>query len=173
MLHVDPHQRLTARQVLRHPWIVHRDKLPNSQLPHHDPKLVKVTEPDGRNGFERRKASARVTTCDPLRLSSGRHGGHLLRPEELPAHPGAEAHRELLPGPASREETSFHVPVETPNRRPDRRRLTQTAPNHLPPPPLPGPLRSQGMLTVTPPPSNHPATPVVPTPTAKGGEGGG
>lgn len=44
MLHVDPHQRLTARQVLRHPWIVHRDKLPNSQLPHHDPKLVKVTE---------------------------------------------------------------------------------------------------------------------------------
>uniref|UniRef100_A0A674PRD3 non-specific serine/threonine protein kinase n=1 Tax=Takifugu rubripes TaxID=31033 RepID=A0A674PRD3_TAKRU len=41
MLHVDPHQRLTARQVLRHPWIVHRDKLPNSQLPHHDPKLVK------------------------------------------------------------------------------------------------------------------------------------
>lgn len=42
MLHVDPHQRLTARQVLKHPWIVQRDKLPNSQLPHHDPKLVKV-----------------------------------------------------------------------------------------------------------------------------------
>lgn len=43
MLHVDPHQRLTAKQVLRHPWIVQRDKLPNSQLPHQDPKLVKVT----------------------------------------------------------------------------------------------------------------------------------
>lgn len=43
MLHVDPHQRLTARQVLKHQWIVQRDKLPNSQLPHHDPKLVKVT----------------------------------------------------------------------------------------------------------------------------------
>lgn len=42
MLHVDPHQRLTARQVLKHPWIIQRDKLPNSQLPHHDPKLVKV-----------------------------------------------------------------------------------------------------------------------------------
>ncbi len=42
MLHVDPHQRLTAKQVLKHPWIVQRDKLPNSQLPHHDPKLVKV-----------------------------------------------------------------------------------------------------------------------------------
>lgn len=44
MLHVDPHQRLTAKQVLRHTWIVQRDKLPNSQLPHQDPKLVKVTE---------------------------------------------------------------------------------------------------------------------------------
>ena len=42
MLHVDPHQRLTAMQVLKHPWIVQRDKLPTSQLPHHDPKLVKV-----------------------------------------------------------------------------------------------------------------------------------
>ncbi|XP_035275382.1 ribosomal protein S6 kinase alpha-1 isoform X3 [Anguilla anguilla] len=41
MLHVDPHQRLTAMQVLKHPWIVHRDKLPNSQLQHQDPKLVK------------------------------------------------------------------------------------------------------------------------------------
>ncbi|KAM8913878.1 ribosomal protein S6 kinase alpha-1 isoform 3-T3 [Spinachia spinachia] len=41
MLHVDPHQRLTAKQVLKHPWIVQRDKLPNSQLPHQDPKLVK------------------------------------------------------------------------------------------------------------------------------------
>ena len=44
MLHVDPHQRLTAKQVLKHTWIIQRDKLPNSQLPHHDPKLVKVTE---------------------------------------------------------------------------------------------------------------------------------
>uniref|UniRef100_A0AAQ4RI44 non-specific serine/threonine protein kinase n=1 Tax=Gasterosteus aculeatus aculeatus TaxID=481459 RepID=A0AAQ4RI44_GASAC len=41
MLHVDPHQRLTAKQVLKHPWIVQRDKLPSSQLPHQDPKLVK------------------------------------------------------------------------------------------------------------------------------------
>lgn len=42
MLHVDPHQRLTAMQVLKHPWIVQRDKLPNSQLQHQDAKLVKV-----------------------------------------------------------------------------------------------------------------------------------
>uniref|UniRef100_A0A8C7ZLX8 Ribosomal protein S6 kinase n=1 Tax=Oryzias sinensis TaxID=183150 RepID=A0A8C7ZLX8_9TELE len=41
MLHVDPLQRLTAKQVLKHPWIVQREKLPNSQLPHQDPKLVK------------------------------------------------------------------------------------------------------------------------------------
>ncbi|TRY99320.1 hypothetical protein DNTS_029686 [Danionella cerebrum] len=41
MLHVDPLQRLTAMQVLKHPWIVQRDKLPNSQLQHQDPKLVK------------------------------------------------------------------------------------------------------------------------------------
>uniref|UniRef100_A0A8K9X0R2 Ribosomal protein S6 kinase n=1 Tax=Oncorhynchus mykiss TaxID=8022 RepID=A0A8K9X0R2_ONCMY len=28
MLHVDPHQRLTAGQVLCHPWVTHRDHLP-------------------------------------------------------------------------------------------------------------------------------------------------
>uniref|UniRef100_A0A4W5LXS2 non-specific serine/threonine protein kinase n=1 Tax=Hucho hucho TaxID=62062 RepID=A0A4W5LXS2_9TELE len=44
MLHVDPHQRLTAMQVLKHPWIVQRDKLSNSQLQHQDAKLVKVLD---------------------------------------------------------------------------------------------------------------------------------
>lgn len=43
MLHVDPHQRLTAAQVLRHPWIVHCDQLPQYQLNRQDaPHLVKV-----------------------------------------------------------------------------------------------------------------------------------
>ncbi|XP_051969717.1 ribosomal protein S6 kinase alpha-3 isoform X3 [Xyrauchen texanus] len=43
MLHVDPHQRLTAAQVLRHPWIIHKDQLPKYQLNRHDaPHLVKV-----------------------------------------------------------------------------------------------------------------------------------
>uniref|UniRef100_A0A8U8BLS4 Ribosomal protein S6 kinase n=1 Tax=Geospiza parvula TaxID=87175 RepID=A0A8U8BLS4_GEOPR len=32
MLHVDPHQRLTAVQVLRHPWIVNREYLSQNQL---------------------------------------------------------------------------------------------------------------------------------------------
>ncbi|KAJ8276383.1 hypothetical protein COCON_G00081350 [Conger conger] len=42
MLHVDPHQRLTAAQVIRHPWIVHKDQLPKYQLNRPDaPHLVK------------------------------------------------------------------------------------------------------------------------------------
>lgn len=46
MLHVDPHQRLTAALVLRHPWIVHWDQLPQYQLNRQDaPHLVKVSSP--------------------------------------------------------------------------------------------------------------------------------
>ncbi|NXV14635.1 KS6A2 kinase, partial [Cepphus grylle] len=41
MLHVDPHQRLTAVQVLRHPWIVNREYLSQSQLSRQDVHLVK------------------------------------------------------------------------------------------------------------------------------------
>ncbi|XP_067896476.1 ribosomal protein S6 kinase alpha-3 isoform X2 [Heterodontus francisci] len=42
MLHVDPQQRLSTTQVLRHPWIVHRDKLPQFHLNRQDaPHLVK------------------------------------------------------------------------------------------------------------------------------------
>ncbi|MEJ1281326.1 hypothetical protein NN561_012276 [Cricetulus griseus] len=44
MLHVDPHQRLTAALVLRHPWIVHWDQLPQYQLNRQDaPHLVKLS----------------------------------------------------------------------------------------------------------------------------------
>lgn len=43
MLHVDPHQRYTAEQVLKHSWITCRDTLPHFQLTRHDaPHLVKV-----------------------------------------------------------------------------------------------------------------------------------
>lgn len=41
MLHVDPHQRLTATQVLRHPWIVNREYLSQNQLSRQDVHLVK------------------------------------------------------------------------------------------------------------------------------------
>ena len=42
MLHVDPHQRLTAVQVLRHPWVVNREYLSPNQLSRQDVHLVKV-----------------------------------------------------------------------------------------------------------------------------------
>ncbi|XP_054553946.1 ribosomal protein S6 kinase alpha-2 isoform X3 [Talpa occidentalis] len=41
MLHVDPQQRLTAVQVLKHPWIVNREYLSQSQLSRPDVHLVK------------------------------------------------------------------------------------------------------------------------------------
>ncbi|XP_034535921.1 ribosomal protein S6 kinase alpha-2-like isoform X2 [Notolabrus celidotus] len=41
MLHVDPHQRLTAPQVLRHPWIVDRDQLSDKALTRKDSLTVK------------------------------------------------------------------------------------------------------------------------------------
>ncbi|XP_019751408.1 ribosomal protein S6 kinase alpha-2 [Hippocampus comes] len=41
MLHVDPHQRLTAPQVLRHPWIVGRDQLSDTVLTRQDMLTVK------------------------------------------------------------------------------------------------------------------------------------
>ncbi|XP_055247317.1 ribosomal protein S6 kinase alpha-2 isoform X2 [Gorilla gorilla gorilla] len=41
MLHVDPHQRLTAMQVLKHPWVVNREYLSPNQLSRQDVHLVK------------------------------------------------------------------------------------------------------------------------------------
>ncbi|XP_035012492.2 ribosomal protein S6 kinase alpha-2 isoform X2 [Hippoglossus stenolepis] len=41
MLHVDPHQRLTAPQVLRHPWVVERDQLSDRGLTRQDAVTVK------------------------------------------------------------------------------------------------------------------------------------
>ncbi|XP_071408904.1 ribosomal protein S6 kinase alpha-3 isoform X4 [Pithys albifrons albifrons] len=72
MLHVDPHQRLTAAQVLSHPWIVHCDQLPQYQLNRQEaPHLVKgamaatysalnrnqspVLEPVGRSTLAQRR----------------------------------------------------------------------------------------------------------------------
>lgn len=41
MLHVDPHQRLTAPQVLRHPWIVERECLSDKSLSRQDALTAK------------------------------------------------------------------------------------------------------------------------------------
>ncbi|KAG8590025.1 hypothetical protein GDO81_006598 [Engystomops pustulosus] len=80
MLHVDPHQRLTAAQVLKHPWIVHCDQLPQFQLNRQDaPHLVKgamaatysalnlnplspVLEPVGRSTLAQRRGIKKITS---------------------------------------------------------------------------------------------------------------
>uniref|UniRef100_A0A4W4H1P8 non-specific serine/threonine protein kinase n=1 Tax=Electrophorus electricus TaxID=8005 RepID=A0A4W4H1P8_ELEEL len=79
MLHVDPHQRLTAAQVLRHPWIVHKDQLPKFQLNRQDtPQLVKeamaatysalnrnvspMLEPVGRSTLAQRRGVKKITS---------------------------------------------------------------------------------------------------------------
>ncbi|XP_042213942.1 ribosomal protein S6 kinase alpha-3-like isoform X3 [Homarus americanus] len=41
MLHLDPGQRLTAAQVANHPWLLHREALPNLRLLLQDASLVK------------------------------------------------------------------------------------------------------------------------------------
>uniref|UniRef100_A0A7N8WZY1 non-specific serine/threonine protein kinase n=1 Tax=Mastacembelus armatus TaxID=205130 RepID=A0A7N8WZY1_9TELE len=79
MLHVDPHQRLTASQVLRHPWVTHRDQLPKYTLNRHDaPHLVKgamaatysalnrnippVLEPVGCSTLAQRRGVKKITS---------------------------------------------------------------------------------------------------------------
>ncbi|XP_027722475.1 ribosomal protein S6 kinase alpha-3 isoform X2 [Vombatus ursinus] len=79
MLHVDPHQRLTAALVLRHPWIVHWDQLPQYKLNRQDaPHLVKgamaatysalnrnqspVLEPVGRSTLAQRRGIKKITS---------------------------------------------------------------------------------------------------------------
>lgn len=66
MLHVDPQQRLTAVQVLKHPWIVNREYLSQNQLSRQDVHLVKVLP--GVRGARRwgRGAQKRPREASPL-----------------------------------------------------------------------------------------------------------
>ncbi|KAH3739391.1 ribosomal protein S6 kinase alpha-1-like isoform X2 [Dreissena polymorpha] len=41
MLHIDPHKRLTAPEVLKHNWVANRDQLPHMRLTLQDPHAVK------------------------------------------------------------------------------------------------------------------------------------
>ncbi|XP_041051528.1 ribosomal protein S6 kinase alpha-6 isoform X1 [Carcharodon carcharias] len=82
MLHVDPHQRFTAEQVLKHPWITCRDQLPHFQLNRQDaPHLVKgamaatysalnhktlrpVLEPVAASSLAQRRVMKKLTSTD-------------------------------------------------------------------------------------------------------------
>ncbi|XP_069469022.1 ribosomal protein S6 kinase alpha-6 [Ambystoma mexicanum] len=82
MLHVDPHQRYTAEQVLKHTWIACRDQLPHYQLTRQDaPHLVKgamaatysalnnktfqpVLEPVAASGLAQRRSMKKLTSTD-------------------------------------------------------------------------------------------------------------
>lgn len=44
LLHIDPHQRPTACQVLLSPWIMNRDKLPTHQIQLQESYKIKVVQ---------------------------------------------------------------------------------------------------------------------------------
>lgn len=44
LLHIDPHQRPTACQVLLSPWIMNRDKLPTHQIQLQESYKIKVIQ---------------------------------------------------------------------------------------------------------------------------------
>ncbi|XP_038603911.1 ribosomal protein S6 kinase alpha-6 isoform X2 [Tachyglossus aculeatus] len=82
MLHVDPQQRFTAEQVLKHSWIACRDQLPHYQLNRQDaPHLVKgamaatysalnhktfqpVLEPVAASSLAQRRSMKKLTSTD-------------------------------------------------------------------------------------------------------------
>lgn len=57
----------------------------------------------------------------PASLPGG-HGSYLLRTQQLQAHPSAEAHRVIDPGPAAGEEAAVHHPVRSQSVRAAGRR---------------------------------------------------
>lgn len=121
MLHVDPHQRLTAGQVLCHPWVTHRDHLPKFTLTRQDaPHLVKVT--DTLNVlfehlsifycvYDTIKCELTFFIISFVLVCAERHGCHLLCPQQ---------ERSTCPGPCGMfhsgpteggEETHIHCPL--------------------------------------------------------------
>lgn len=102
MLHVDPQQRLTAVQVLRHPWIVNREYLSPNQLRRQDVHLVKVptTGPHGRTVGARTPES-----CPDTRTANPRgHGVPAGNPQQ--AQIGTPVYLRLL----GSSHTCSHMP---------------------------------------------------------------
>uniref|UniRef100_A0A8C9T2S4 non-specific serine/threonine protein kinase n=1 Tax=Scleropages formosus TaxID=113540 RepID=A0A8C9T2S4_SCLFO len=82
MLHVDPQQRYSAEQVLKHPWVACRDQLPHLQLTRHDAlHLVKgamaatysalnhkpgkpILEPVAASSLAQRRSMKKLTSTD-------------------------------------------------------------------------------------------------------------
>uniref|UniRef100_A0A672N6M8 non-specific serine/threonine protein kinase n=1 Tax=Sinocyclocheilus grahami TaxID=75366 RepID=A0A672N6M8_SINGR len=82
MLHVDPHQRYSAEQVLKHSWIACRDQNPHFQLTRHEaPHLVKgamaatysalnhqtckpLLEPVAASSLAQRRSMKKLTSAD-------------------------------------------------------------------------------------------------------------
>lgn len=91
MLHVDPHRRLTAGQVLRHPWVTHRDQLPKYTLNRQDaPNLVKVTQTDPHKYVNLTRqviATPVVTVTAHL---------HLRAADRTPAHTGHKSRMNFI-----------------------------------------------------------------------------
>lgn len=74
MLHVDPHQRLTAKQVLQHPWITQKDSLPQSQLNHQDIQLVKVQNLEWESRREVWRGVSQAGSTDKQGFLGGKKG---------------------------------------------------------------------------------------------------
>uniref|UniRef100_A0A8C3S353 non-specific serine/threonine protein kinase n=1 Tax=Chelydra serpentina TaxID=8475 RepID=A0A8C3S353_CHESE len=72
MLHIDPHQRLTAKQVLQHPWITQKDRLPQSQLSHQDVQLVKGAMVATYSALNRSKPSPQLKPVESSILAQRR-----------------------------------------------------------------------------------------------------
>uniref|UniRef100_A0A674J7T3 non-specific serine/threonine protein kinase n=1 Tax=Terrapene triunguis TaxID=2587831 RepID=A0A674J7T3_9SAUR len=73
MLHVDPHQRYTAEQVLKHSWIACRDQLPHYQLNRQDITFTifvdfitfqPVLEPVAASSLAQRRSMKKLTSTD-------------------------------------------------------------------------------------------------------------
>ncbi|XP_070620359.1 ribosomal protein S6 kinase alpha-1 isoform X2 [Erythrolamprus reginae] len=72
MIHVDPRQRLTAKEVLQHPWITKKDKLPKTKLSHQDVQLVKGAMAATYSALNKSKPSPQLKSIEGSSLAQRR-----------------------------------------------------------------------------------------------------